>query len=499
MATPHTDSPVGYQALKDRFGIASLPLVHTSFLHAGSGMRTEIEAGRTVRHFPRPYTPDDTTTGHLEFALKYDGVNLEVLRAVFERVDTRELAAWIRATPTGKYTRRLWFLYEWLTARTLDVPDAQPIGYVDALGDAYFVAESRLSPRHRVRDDLPGSRSFCPLVRRTPTLAAFAERQLHRRVRDLVAPHDEALLNRVAQFLYLKETKSSFEIEREQPDRHRTLRFVDLLRSTNAITELTTAKLVELQRAILDPRYAQDCYRRVQNYVGQTLTSYREQIHYVSPRPEDLTELMDGWLACNARLAASTIDPVVQAATLGFGFVYIHPFDDGNGRLHRYVIHHVLSRSGFTPPGLVLPVSAVMLAKPAAYDACLEAFSRPLLPLLDYTLDTQGALTVHTDSAGFYRYFDATPAAEYLYSTVARAIDVDLQDEIAFLVRYDAAWRVLREIVDMPNRRLELFLKLCLANQGQLAKGKRSQFPELSDDEILRMEAALRDVGQAPS
>jgi Fic family protein len=36
-------------------------------------------------------------------------------------------------------------------------------------------------------------------------------------------------------------------------------------------------------------------------------------------------------------------------------FVYIHPFDDGNGRLHRYLIHHVLSRTRFTPAGLVLP------------------------------------------------------------------------------------------------------------------------------------------------
>jgi hypothetical protein len=498
LATPRTRSPVGYQALKDRFGIKAMPLVHTSFLHSGGGMRTEVESGQTVRHFPRSYTPADTVPAHLEFALKYDGVNLEVLRAVFERVHVGELAAWIRATPTGKYTRRLWFLYEWLTGRTLDVPDAQAVGYVDALGDAYFGAAPRLSQRHRVRDDLPGSRAFCPLVRRTPTLAAFVERELHRRVRAIVAPYDAALLNRVAQFLYLKETKSSFEIEREQPERHRTLRFVELLRSTNTLGELTTARLVELQRAILDARYAQDGYRRVQNYVGQTLTSYREQIHYVSPRPQDLGELMDGWLACSARLAASAVDPVVQAAALGFGFVYVHPFDDGNGRLHRYVIHHVLSRSGFTPPGLVLPVSAVMLQNPAAYDACLEAFSRPLLSLLDYSLDARGALTVHTDSAAFYRYFDATPAAEYLYAAVERAIDVDLQGEIDFLVRYDAAWHKLREIVDMPNRRLELFMKLCIANQGRLAKGKRGQFPELRDDEIQRMEEVLRIADQTP-
>jgi hypothetical protein len=255
---------------------------------------------------------------------------------------------------------------------------------VDALGDSCFAASGEPSQRHRVRDDLPGNRDFCPLVRRTPALAAFADKRLHERVRHLVAQYDARLLQRVAQFLYLKETKSSFEIEREHPDRQRTLRFVELLRETNKIGALSNSTLVDLQRAILDPRYAKDRYRIEQNYVGQTLPSYRERIHYISPRPQDVESMMNGWLRCNERLAASTIDPVVQAAALGFGFVYIHPFDDGNGRLHRDLIHHVLSRSGFTPDGIVLPVSAAMLASPTAYDRCLESFSVPLLPLLDF-------------------------------------------------------------------------------------------------------------------
>ena len=189
------------------------------------------------------------------------------------------------------------------------------------------------------------------------------------------------------------------------------------------------------------------------------------------------------------------MDPIVQAAMLGFGFVYIHPFDDGNGRLHRYLIHHVLSRSGFTPEGLVLPVSAVMLARPREYDACLEELSRPLLPLLDYHLDSSGRMTVHTDSVGLYRHFDATAAAEYLYATVEHTIDTDLRGEIDYLVRFDRAWRSIRDIVDMPDRRLELFLKLCLANGGRLSAGKRSHFAELTDAEIARMEATLHDAG----
>jgi len=488
--------PAGYQALTEQFGLRTMPLAHTSFLRPQGGVRVETEGPRTVRHFPLSYAPRPGTTAQLEFALKYDGVNLEVLRAVFERMAPAELAAWVRSTPNGKYSRRIWFLYEWLTGRTLDVPDSGRVAYVDALGSAhYFTAAPRRSPRHGVRDDLPGTRAFCPLVRHSEALTTFVRKRIDRRVHDLVAAHDASLLHRVAQFLFLKETKSSFQIEREHPDRLRTLRFVRRVRTTTTRRALSATDLVELQRTILDPRYAKHGYRTEQNYVGQTLAGYREQIHFIAPRPQDVEELMIGWLACATRLAESEIDPVVQAAVLGFGFVYLHPFDDGNGRLHRYLIHHVLSRTGFTPAGLVLPVSAVMLANQAAYDACLEAFSQPLMQRLDYELDARGALSVRTDSVGFYRYFDATPAAEYLYATVERTVDTDLRDEIDFLIRFDTAWRALREVVDMPDRRLERFLHMCLGNQGRLSATRRSQFAELSDDEVARMEQVLRDAG----
>ena len=55
------------------------------------------------------------------------------------------------------------------------------------------------------------------------------------------------------------------------------------------------------------------------------------------------------------RESAQKLDPVIAAAILAFGFVYVHPFDDGNGRIHRYLIHHVLARREFSPAGVVFP------------------------------------------------------------------------------------------------------------------------------------------------
>ena len=45
------------------------------------------------------------------------------------------------------------------------------------------------------------------------------------------------------------------------------------------------------------------------------------------------------------------LDPVVTAAALAFGLVYIRPFEDGSRRIHRYLIHHVLAERGFNPSG----------------------------------------------------------------------------------------------------------------------------------------------------
>jgi len=496
MAVDSRDQPVGYAALIKELGLDVLPPRRASFVSRRSVIRFEAGSDRDTTHYPVGYAPDPTPTAQLEFALKYEGLELEVLRAAFEALDPGELAAWIRATPTGKYTRRAWYLYEWSMGRTIDVPDAPNAMYVSVSDpEKHYTSEGVTSPRHRVRDDLLGTPEFCPVVRRTPLLDALSQKRLEERVAAVVASHAPEVLRRAANYLYLKETKSSFEIERETPGRQRTLRFVELLRTADAREPLTHDALVRAQNAIVDPRFAESGYRTDQNYVGQSLTGYREVVHYVSPKPEDVAALMRGWFACAERLFASRVDPVVQAAVLGFGFVYIHPFDDGNGRLHRYLVHRVLSNGGFTPPGLVLPVSAVMLADPRGYDACLETFSVPLMHSLRYELDARGVLTVQRDSARYYRHWDATRAAEYLYSVLERTIEEDLVGELDFLRRFDKAWRELREIVDLPDRRLELFIRLCLSNRGRLSARKREQFAELTEAEVEELEQVLLASG----
>jgi hypothetical protein len=251
--------------------------------------------------------------------------------------------------------------------------------------------------------------------------------------------------------------------------------------------------LIALQNRIVDARFRDADYRSSQNYVGETVSWQHEKVHYASPKPEDLSELMGGLIATHLRMGEGRVHPVVHAAAVAFAFVFLHPFDDGNGRIHRFLIHNILARRGFTPKDFIFPVSAAMLKDSPAYDTSLEAFSHPLMRLVEYSLDEEGRMTVHNDTACWYRYIDMTAQAEALFGFIENTISTELVSELTFLQHYDQTKRALQEIVDMPDRQIDLFIRFCLQNNGRLSARKRNRhFTFLSDDELGRMERAVR-------
>jgi hypothetical protein len=214
---------------------------------------------------------------------------------------------------------------------------------------------------------------------------------------------------------------------------------------------------------------------------------------HISTRPEDLQALIEGLVAFD-RSAAQRLDPVIAAAVLAFGFVYIHPFVDGNGRIHRYLIHHVLAERGHSPKGVVFPVSAAILERIDDYRAVLEDYSKRLMPVIDWRPTAEGNVSVQNDTADFYRFFDATPHAEFLYSCVRKTIEGDLPRETDFLLRYDRFSGLIENIVDMPDRTIDLLFRFLHQNGGRLSKRARQQeFERLTDGEVAEVEEAYRD------
>jgi hypothetical protein len=368
---------IGYCWLAESYSLPVIDLWQQCYIDtAVRGRQKQDVGGHLIQLFEARYQPEDSLVGHLQFALRYEGVNLQLLSLLFEVADSQQLCEWITESPTSAYARRACFLHEWLTGTRLLVEKPVPakMRYVDVLetGMQFGTDAVTKDARFRVNDNLPGTRDFCPLVRKTDFLGEMVGKDLRKRTRETLSNYDQDLLRRAAAFLYLKETQSSFEVEREKPSASRAQRFADLLRQADTGRPLTEERLVELQNSVIDPRFHEFTWRHQQNWIGDDL-GYRQKVEFVPARPEDLPALMQGLLdtAGKARILVDSMpgkgdidtaelqfDPVIYAAIIAFGFVFIHPFMDGNGRIHRYLIHEVLANAGFTPRGIVLPVSA---------------------------------------------------------------------------------------------------------------------------------------------
>ncbi|HET8636042.1 MAG TPA: Fic family protein, partial [Acidobacteriaceae bacterium] len=314
--------------------------------------------------------------------------------------------------------------------------------------------------------------------------------------------------------------QSSFEVEREKPSPQKAQRFADMLREADAHEPLTEDRLVELQNTVIDPRFHEFTWRSRQNWIGKDL-GHRQQIDFVPARSEDLPKLMSGLLAMSSHLRddleetrdwekrrtqpalrsdfvnqryevyVPPIDPVVAAACIAFGFVYIHPFMDGNGRIHRYLIHDTLAKAGFTPRGIVLPISAVILANLNDYIDTLEHFSKPLNRLTNYNPDAPDSPATGNDAV-YFRYPDLTRQTEFLYRALERTVEHDLQEEIDFLLGFDRAYRSLDGLLDWPDHSLELFIRVVRQNGGVLSANKRKGFFSwMTEEEVIAAEALV--------
>lgn len=284
---PTHRAPAGYAALIERYRLDVVPNWHVSYVADVSTRRLHSRDGVAEETYPSSYWPGEGSCDHLEFALKYDGTNLAILSLLFRTIGKKIILDHIRSKPTGKYARRLWFFYEFLTGERLPLDDLKRGNYIDLIEPEKYYTRlpSARVRRQRVNENLPG----------------------------------------------------------------------------------------------------------------------------------------------------------------------------------------------------------------ADYDASLEEFSRKLMPLVEYTLDETGRMKVGNDTADWYRYIDMTAQAEALFRFIERTIETELADELAFLASYDAAKKAMLEVVDMPDRQVDLFVRLCLQNNGRLSGRKRvDHFGFLSDKEVAELEEAVQ-------
>lgn len=486
--TPEEGTLVGYGAVIDRLKLP-LPMPHKLALISTKNRQYTVSQWLVLT--PR-HEPEDNLYKQLVFALKYEGINLLFFKKLFQHLSKQEITALVQIEPTGQYSRKIWFLYEWLMNHKLDIPDLTQGNFVNLVNEEMQYASSNpiKSSRHRINNNLAGTVDFCPLIFKTEQLENFIEKNNTDSIKSAINGFRKDILLRASSFLLLKDSKASFNIEGETPTQNRAIRWGKAIGQAGS-KPLSNEEFCRLQQIVIEnSRFVKMGYRTEGGFVGEHDRVTGEPIpEHISAKEDDVETLMNGLIKSANYLESIEFNPVLAATKIAFGFVFIHPFVDGNGRIHRYVIHHLLASMKYSPQGIIFPVSAAILDRIVDYQRVLENHSHPLLDFIEWEKTEKNNVKVLNDTIDFYRYFDATPQAEFLFECVDTTIHQTIPAEVNYLQKYDEMKLWLDNYFQMPDDMVALLIRFLEQNNGTLSKRAREkEFANLNPDEVENIE-----------
>ncbi|MBN2522842.1 MAG: Fic family protein [Bacteroidales bacterium] len=448
--------------------------------------------------FTPKHQPDETLYKQLVFALKYEGINLLFFKKLFEELSKKEIIELLQIEPTGQYSRKIWFIYEWLMNERLEIPDLTIKKAVPLLDEKLqYAIKGKSSPRHRIINNLPGTPGYCPLIRRTPKIDNYITSDFAQQKSAYLKGIRKDILQRASAFLLLKDSKASFTIEGESPKSKRTARWGHAIGQAG-VKPLSKEELLRLQQIVIEnSRFTKMGFRQQGGFVGDHDRNTGEPIpDHIAAKWQDVVQLIEGLITTTELLLREeNFDAVLAAAMVAFGFVFIHPYVDGNGRIHRYIIHHILASRKFSQQGIIFPVSASILDRIDEYRKVLESYSYPLLDLIEWKATSDNNVAVLNETIDYYRYFDATVQAEFLYDCVYDTINTIIPHEVKHIERYDEFKRYIDDEFEMPDKMVATLVRFLEQNDGILSrKAKTKEFAELNGNEIKQIENKYREI-----
>lgn len=302
------------------------------------------------------------------------------------------------------------------------------------------------------------------------------------------------VLMRSVVWLSIKESKASFKIEHE--DRH-----VDRIRRFAAAMDrrcgqdgdpLKLESLSQLQADILGmaTRYG---LRKSPVIVGHT-AGFTNVVDYIAPHWDHTEQMLDGLRTTMVRTKG--MPSILRAAIASFGFVYIHPMSDGNGRISRFLVNDVLRRDKAIPEPYIIPISATITdnsRERVAYDRALEVFSKPLMfkyhghydfgagKTYDDGIESDFNFADYADALPAWRYPDLTRQADFLGHVVRMTIEVEMSREASYLRDIERARRNVKDYLEGPNSDIDQIIRSIRDNHWAISNKARKAFPMLED------------------
>ncbi|WP_163836990.1 Fic family protein [Spartinivicinus ruber] len=473
---------IGYSYLNKHYNLLLPKLNVEVYQDPKAEVESTIKYGASKRKIiPGNRKIKDTPYDNMVAAIKYQGIRLHFFAAIFKKVDVVGFTKFIQHKPNSIYNRVLWYLYEWLTEKTLELKDLTSGNYINLFDEKFYytLQAGDRNKRTRVINNAIGTKEFCPTIRKTSAILDLAKKDVYEmansKMQDLGEHLSVDVIGRSINYLYTKETKSSTEIENESSSNQKTKRFLNTIKNAG-LFELTKEKIIDIQNQIVEETKKTDDYRKEEIYVGSTiqrLGGIDQDVHYIGPLAKHVPSMMQGLLDTHDKLMIdASVPPLMHATLISFGEVYIHPLIDGNGRTHRYLIHDVMKQRE-SEHKFIIPISSAILKNQAKYDNVLELISRPIMAMLDWELDNEHKVIINNDIDYMYRYPDYTEHVKFIYEMMNTAITKDLFEEICLLLAFDLVKSYINDCCDIPNNTLDTIVSIIMQGGGTVSNKKR--------------------------
>ena len=486
---PNTSNLIGFTWLIEHFNL-NVPLRELACISQKRLASQRIVTDTWIQ-FDAVFNIEENPYSHLEFALKHETLDLLVLKSVLRYFKLNEIVANIKKSPKRILSKKIWFYYEFLLNKRLPIEDL-PVGKYDNLIDTkkYITRNFPIkSQRHKIHNNLLGTAKLCPIIQRNEMIKEYLASDLSANISTIFNGISKSLIRRAASFLLLSDSKASFEIEGERASRNRIESWGKIINEAGKVS-LSHAEIERLHTILMeDARFIKIGLRQNEVFLGDRDRDNIPIPEFIGAKSEDLATLIESWIELDTLLEEDQVDPILHATIIAFSFVYIHPLEDGNGRIHRYLLHHILAERGIYPKGMIFPISSVILEEIENYREILVSHTSPLMGMIKWEATEKGNVKILNNTIDLYRFFNITKSCEFIYRLVERTINETLPNELNYLASFDKACKNINEIVTMPDNMIKTLITYILQNKGKLSKKKKEKYYEqLTIEEIQKIE-----------
>ena len=311
----------------------------------------------------------------------------------------------------------------------------------------------------------------------------------------------------------VQESRTSFAIEHEADQQDRVKRFAAAIAHYSGRMDdpMAPKQLLTLQQAVLGEAALRVGIRQSPVFGGERSFA-REIVHYIAPPAELVTDMLGALRRFEARTRSTS--PVARAAAVSFAFIYVHSLADGNGRIHRFLVNHLLAADNVVPANIIVPVSATIAGSAkgrADYDLTLKAFSRPFTQLYADAyrfgqkwvcpdgVETNFEFLKTQDAQHAWRYLDLTGHARYLSGVLRQTVEQEMAQEALALRQYDQARAAIKDVVEMRDADADRIIRWLKEGGWQVSNKLRKGLPQIfaEDGAFYPRHAQIIDAVQA--